>query len=485
MVNSFKADVAKSNKVDKEGYLDPIHHYLKEVGKNTLLTKAQEIELSQTIENSNHIILDTLFAIPLTVKTIQSWINAVNQHQVLVQDIFTVEWEADDPIPQEFSQKLNDLQTLCENYLIDPQTHKSQLVNEFNEIGLNSASIGKLVSQVTEIQQRITACDGAMLRLATECGINRNDFVAKYLGNENMSWLPYTNDPIWDRLKNKQQEVNAIVAESNSYASQAGVGIQELRDAVKIIKKNDKDKSEAINTMVKCNLRLVVSIARKYNQIHNTHISDLIQEGNIGLIKAVEKFKWQLGYRFSTYAHWWIRQAVIKAATEQHRIIRVPSHIMEQIKKLNRVTRDYVGIHGRDPELCELSRIMNLSESKVEALQRAARDPISIETPIGDEPDAKLGNYIEDVNSINAEEMAETNDANRVVARVLQNLTPREERVIRMRFGIGCPEEMTLEEISLQFNVTRERIRQIEVKALNRLKNANRKRDLAKALSGE
>lgn len=471
----------KTQSVGKD--LDPIKIYLRDVGKTPLLNHAREIELSQTIENSKQTIMDTLFAIPLTVRTIQSWISDIESGKLPAVDVFDVEMDSDDEIPSEFKTQMHKVSDLCQRYLLDTETKgvKAELVEAFNELPLNTTSVSLLMKEVQNINAKLASCDGKMLRLAQDCGVPREEFISAYVGNEHMRWLAGMEDDRWKKLALKHNELGNIVGEAQEHADRAGLSVNELRTAVRVLTQQNKVKETAITEMVQSNLRLVVSIAKKYNHQQNNQILDLIQEGNIGLIKAVEKFKWQLGYRFSTYATWWIRQAIIKSVNEGNKTIRIPSHVLDSIKKINKVIRDHVASTGREPTNQEIGEILNMPEEKVSRIMRVAKDPISLETPVGDE-DGKLGNYIEDTESENAFEQIAKADVNKVVSEALGELSSREERVLRMRFGIGTMEEYTLEEIGNKFKVTRERVRQIESKALSRLRHPQRAKELQNAI---
>jgi len=463
--------------------LDPIKIYLRDVGKTPLLNHAREIELSQTIENSKQTIMDTLFAIPLTVLTVRDWISDIESGRKPAVDVFDVELDSDDEVPTEFREQMSRVGTLCQRYLRDTETKgvKTELVEAFNDLPLNATAISQLMKEVQNINSKLSACDGRMLRLAQDCGISREEFINAYVGNEHMRWLDGMKGNKWAKLASKHNELGSIVGEAQEYADRAGLSVNDLRTAVRILTQQNKVKETAITEMVQSNLRLVVSIAKKYNHHQNNQILDLIQEGNIGLIKAVEKFKWQLGYRFSTYATWWIRQAIIKAVNEGNKTIRIPSHVLDSIKKINKVIRDHVASTGHEPTNQEIGRILDMPEEKVSRILRVAKDPISLETPVGDE-DGKLGNYIEDTESENAFEQIAKADINKVVSEALGELSSREERVLRMRFGIGTMEEYTLEEIGNKFKVTRERVRQIESKALSRLRHPQRAKELQNAI---
>ena len=472
---------SKSKTTSEDTPVDPVKFYLKDVRKAPLLTHDREIQLSQQIENSKQTIIDTLFAVPISVKTVSSWIDAIKENEILVSDVFDVDAESEAVSTQEFKDQLDKARNLCDTYLND-NSYKPQLVEMFNELTLNTISLNKLVEQVSDINQKLIVCDGNMLRVATECGIDRVEFINHYVGNEHMQWLDQQTSAQWIKFKTtREQDIARITNEIKSYTLQAGLDVQSFRKMVKIIKTQHNLKDAAIQEMVVSNLRLVVSIAKKYSQNNQANILDLIQEGNIGLMKAVEKFKWQLGYRFSTYATWWIRQGIIKAMGEQNKTIRIPGHVLDAIKKIKIASKDYVATHGIEPSPEQISGLVNISPEKIVQFLQISMETISLDKPTNDNSEGSIGDFIQDENSEKVIETLNAADTSRMIGNVLKTLDSREERVLRMRFGIGTKNEYTLEEIGQEFNVTRERIRQIESKALTKLRHPSRIRELAKA----
>jgi RNA polymerase primary sigma factor len=282
-------------------------------------------------------------------------------------------------------------------------------------------------------------------------------------------------------VTNNQQVVRKYQDQLCEISSNTGLTAQELSVKITEIKKQQRLKDQAVEMMLKSNLRLVVSVAKKYINVSPTPLLDLVQEGNIGLLKAVEKFKWRLGFRFSTYATWWIKQCVLKALNEQHRVIKVPSHMTDLVKRVSRAQGEFHGSYGYDPGVPEIAQMLGVEESTVARVWTVAQGTISLETPIGTDEDQNLASVIEDVDNMNAFERIADVDAKNAIAQVLSELNPKEERVIRMRFGIGVDRECTLEDIGQALGVTRERIRQIEYKALEKLKDPNLARRMQEA----
>lgn len=359
---------------------------------------------------------------------------------------------------------------------------KDQLIKAVKSLSLNTARIEALVEQLYDINKRLVQNEGKLLRLAESYGVRREEFLKEYQGSE--------LDPNWTRsignltsrgwkefTKNEKDAIRDLRAEIQNLATETAISILEFRKIVNQVQKGEREAAIAKKEMVEANLRLVISIAKKYTN-RGLQFLDLIQEGNIGLMKAVDKFEYRRGYKFSTYATWWIRQAITRSIADQARTIRIPVHMIETINKIVRTSRQMLHEIGREPTPEELAEKLAMPLEKVRKVLKIAKEPISLETPVGDEEDSHLGDFIEDKMAILPIDAAIQANLRETTTRVLASLTPREERVLRMRFGIGMNTDHTLEEVGQQFSVTRERIRQIEAKALRKLKHPSRSRKL-------
>ena len=356
------------------------------------------------------------------------------------------------------------------------QASRDIVVDLIKGLQINTNKIEELIGKLYKVNKTIVSLEGKLLRLAMQHKISREEFLEKYIGNENNPyWLrKITRLTGWEKfVKNEKSNIKKIMNEIRSSASDIGLTLMEFKRIVSNVQKGERESSIAKKEMIEANLRLVISIAKKYTN-RGLQFLDLIQEGNIGLMKAVDKFEYRRGYKFSTYATWWIRQAITRSIADQARTIRIPVHMIETINKIVRTQRLLLNEIGREPTPEEISIKLNMPLEKVRKVLKIAKEPVSLETPVGDEEDSHLGDFIQDENAVIPIDAAIHSNLRQTTTKILSSLTPREERVLRMRFGIGMNSDHTLEEVGQQFSVTRERIRQIEAKALRKLKHPTR-----------
>ncbi|MDB5368724.1 MAG: polymerase sigma factor RpoD [Roseomonas sp.] len=515
---------------------DPVRVYMRDMGGVMLLSREGEIAIAKRIEAGRNMMLQGLCESPLTFKAVLGWAAAVKDGRMLLRDVIdlTATQDAGEGPPDALAEanddaedsedgggtpmfsvtaleekvkpeaiaafeaieaawgELRDLQArrmeafaqsgaLSSEAEADFVQRRDALVDLMGRVHLHADRATVLVEQIRSVNRRLTMAEGRLLRLALDAGVKRDEFMTHYEGSEGRpDWLAAAARPskAWRVFASRSAaEAQAAHAEAAAIASEAGLPVSEFKRIYATVSRGERDMARAKKEMIEANLRLVLSIAKKYTN-RGLQFLDLVQEGNIGLMRSVDKFDYRRGFKFSTYATWWIRQAVTRSIADQARTSRVPVHMTETVNKINRTSRQMLNENGREPTPAELAAKVGMPLDKVLKAQKIAREPISLETPIGDEADSNLGDFIRDDNALMPIDVAVQSRLRDAASKALSELSAREERVIRMRFGIGMNTDHTLEEVGQQFSVTRERIRQIEAKALRKLKHPARSRAL-------
>ena len=518
---------------------DPIRMYLREMGGVELLSREGEIAIAKRIEAGKDVMLNALSQSPITAQQIFEWDKKLQNDEILVREIIDIDTnymedeensssskqnKQDDDQNSEDTNNNDDefnptlaameteikpkvLQTIHKltkeyNKLIKYQKEKldcvlnsqkfssskeknykkivDDILENIKSLQLSPSVLEELVQKHYLDNKKIISLEGNLLRLALEAKISRDEFIKFYVGNEidpNLKNFLNTNET-WKKFfqKNKDEFKN-IRDRLIEFSNKLGISVTDFKKLVSRVQKGEKESRIAKKEMVEANLRLVISIAKKYTN-RGLQFLDLIQEGNIGLMKAVDKFEYRRGYKFSTYATWWIRQAITRSIADQARTIRIPVHMIETINKIVRTQRLILSEFGREATPEELAKKLRMPLEKVRKVLKISKEPVSLEKPVGDEEDSSLGDFIEDTKALAPLEQAIKSNLSEATTKILSTLTPREERVLRMRFGVGMNTDHTLEEVGLQFSVTRERIRQIEAKALRKLKHPSRSKQL-------
>ena len=527
--SDYKVLKKKESTSDSEDKLsessdDPIRMYLREMGGVELLSREGEIAIAKRIEAGKEVMLNALAQSPITARKIFAWHEKLQNNEILVREIIDIDTreENEDELPEEANEEdefnislaamedeikpkiLKTISNLKKNYnkLLKYQKEKldsilnyktfsiskernyknivNEIVKKINSLQLASSELEKLVQSHYVENKKILSLEGVLLRLAQESNISREEFVKFYVGNEiNPNLKNFLNEnKKWKSFfaKNKKEFLytqDRLIEISKKLSIPVG----DYKKLVSRIQKGERESRLAKKEMVEANLRLVISIAKKYTN-RGLQFLDLIQEGNIGLMKAVDKFEYRRGYKFSTYATWWIRQAITRSIADQARTIRIPVHMIETINKIIRTQRLILSEHGREATPEELAKKLRMPLDKVRKVLKISKEPVSLEKQVGEEDDSTLGDFIEDQNALMPLDQAIRSNLSASTTKILATLTPREERVLRMRFGVGMNTDHTLEEVGLQFSVTRERIRQIEAKALRKLKHPSRSKQL-------
>ena len=486
---------------------DPVRLYLKEIGTVPLLSRTGEIEIAKRIEHGRSRVILSLCKFPPTFAKLDQWKNGLLDQSLSLRSIFDLEGDKDfsekeedpllevapDSVEDEPAEDITQLEVFVEKLDAFRKAAKEsedpeELCGKFIQLHLQANCLRELIQGASEVQQELLKLDSQIFKLAQLCSIKRRDFFERYDANNPLEWFQTISQDAqggWKVFVNKHGGViGKLVQRMEDVAKEVHLSTQQLRSLLKDIQIGEEEAEQAKKEMIESNLRLVISIAKKYTN-RGLQFLDLIQEGNIGLMKAVDKFEYRRGYKFSTYATWWIRQAITRSIADQGRTIRIPVHMIETINKLVRFSRQWVHETGQEPTPEELAVKMGMPTEKVKKILKIAKEPISLATPVGDEDDSHIVDFLKDENAVSPINAAILGDLKSVVTEVLSSLAAREERVLRLRFGIGTKSEHTLEEVGKSFLVTRERIRQIESKALRKLKHPSRSKKLRSFLDSD